>query len=116
VRLESELTGREIELERLLASQRQLEDRVAMSTLTLDVVAVPQEVFAVVRHEFEPPRPSLVEALTDGWGAFVTGAYAVVLAIATVIPFVAAAAIVVAAALWIRRMLNRSATTASRQV
>jgi membrane protein implicated in regulation of membrane protease activity len=49
-------------------------------------------------------------------GAFVTGAYAVVLAIATVIPFVAAAAIVVAAALWIRRMLNRSATTASRQV
>jgi Domain of unknown function (DUF4349) len=116
VRLESELTDREIELERLLASQRQLEDRVAMSTLTLDVVAAPQKGFATVGHEFEPRRPSLVEALGDGWGAFVTGGYAVVLAIATVVPFVLAAAIVVVAVLLIRRMLNRSATTASRQV
>jgi hypothetical protein len=116
VRLESELTDREIELERLLASQRQLEDRVEMSTLTLDVVAVPQEEFAVVGHEFQPPRPSVVEALSDGWGALVTGAYAVVLAIATVLPFVAAAALAVVAALWIRRMLTRGATTASRQV
>jgi hypothetical protein len=46
----------------------------------------------------------------------VTGAYAVVLAIATVVPFVAAAALVAVAARWIRRMLTRSATTASRQV
>ncbi len=115
VRLESELTDREIELERLLASQRQLEDRVAMSTLTLDVVAAPQKALAVVGHEFEPPRPSLVEALSDGWGAFVTGGYAVILAIATVIPFVLAAAIVVLVVLLIRRMLNRSATTASHQ-
>jgi Domain of unknown function (DUF4349) len=116
VRLESELTDREIELERLLASQRQLEDRVAMSTLTLDVVAAPQNALPVVAHEFEPPRPSLVEALSDGWGAFVTGGYAIVLAIATVVPFVLAAAIVVVAVLLIRRTLNRSATTASRQV
>jgi Domain of unknown function (DUF4349) len=42
VRLESELTDREIE--KLLASQRLLEERVAMSTLTLDIVAAPREV------------------------------------------------------------------------
>ena len=70
----------------------------------------------MVPHEFEPCRPTVVEALRDGWGAFVTGAYAVVLATATVIPFAAAAAAVVAAAFWIRRTLNRDATTASRQV
>jgi uncharacterized protein DUF4349 len=116
VRLESELTNREIELETLLASQRGLEDRVAMSTLTVEVVAAPRAVFGVVRHEFEPDRPGLVEALGDGWGAFVAGGYAVVLAAATVLPFLAVAALVVIAVVWVRRTIRRDATTASRQV
>jgi hypothetical protein len=116
VRLESELTDREIELETLRASQRRLEERVAMSTLTVDVVAAPPEAFGVVRREFEPERPGLVEALGDGWGAFVTGGYAIVLAAATVLPFAAVAALVLAAALWVRRTVRRDATTASRQV
>jgi Domain of unknown function (DUF4349) len=116
VRLETELTDREIELETLLASQRRLEERVAMSTLTVEVVAAPPEVFGVVRREFQPERPGLVEALGDGWGAFVTGGYAVVLAAATVLPFAAVAALVLGAAVWVRRTVRRDATTASRQV
>ncbi len=116
VRLESELTDREIELETLLASQRSLEERVAMSTLTVEVVAAPRAAFGVVRHEFEPGRPGLVEALGDGWGAFVTGGYAVVLAAATVLPFLAVAALVVVVLVWVRRTVRRDATTASRQV
>ena len=68
-----------------------------MSTLTVEVVAAPRAVFGVVRHEFEPDRPGLVEALGDGWGAFVAGGYAVVLAAATVLPFLAVAALVMIA-------------------
>ena len=41
VRLEAELTRRETDLEVLLASQQALEDRVTMSTLTVDVAATP---------------------------------------------------------------------------
>jgi Domain of unknown function (DUF4349) len=114
VRLEAELTDREIELETLLASQRQLEERVAMSTLTLDIVVAPPETFAAVRHEFDPPRPGVVEALGDGWGAFVTGAHAVVLGVATILPFLAAAALLAIAILWVRRTISRAATTANR--
>jgi hypothetical protein len=115
VRLESVLTEREIELETLLASQRQLEDRVAMSTLTVDIVPAPPDVFATITREFEPPRPGVLEAAADGWGAFVSGAYAVVLVLAATVPFVIAVALLVLAALWARRAFTRSATTASRQ-
>jgi Domain of unknown function (DUF4349) len=103
VRLESELTDREIELETLLASQRQLEDRVAMSTLTVEIVAAPQAVFGVVAREFEPPLPGVAEAMADGWGAFVNGAYAVVLVLATIVPFLVVAALLAVAVLWVRR-------------
>ena len=105
VRLEVELTDREIELETLLASQRQLEDRVAMSTLTVEIVAAPAAAFGVVSHEFEPPRPGVAEAVADGWGAFVNGAYAVVLVLATIMPFLALAALLAVAVLWVRRMV-----------
>jgi hypothetical protein len=115
VRLESELTEREIELETLIASQRQLEDRVAMSTLTVEIVPAPRIVFATVTREFEPPRPGVLEAAADGWGAFVAGAYAVVLVLATAIPFVVALAVLAFAVLWSRRMFSRGAPTASRQ-
>ena len=50
-----------------------------MSTLTVEIVAAPQAVFGVVAREFEPPLPGVAEAVADGWGAFVNGAYAVVL-------------------------------------
>jgi hypothetical protein len=113
VRLESELTEREIELETLLASQRQLEDRVAMSTLTVEVVPAPPDVFAAVRREFEAPQPGVLEAAADGWGAFVGGAYAVVLVLAVAIPFVMAAVLLVFAALWTRRAFSRDASTAT---
>jgi Domain of unknown function (DUF4349) len=103
VRLEAELTDREIELETLLASQRQLEDRVAMSTLTVEIVAAPPAVFGVVTREFDPPLPGVAEAVADGWGAFVNGAYAVVLVLATIVPFLAVAALVALAVLWVRR-------------
>jgi Domain of unknown function (DUF4349) len=106
VRLESELTQREIELERLLAAQRQLDERVAMSTLTVEVVAAPAKVFAAVPREFEPTRPGLVEALADGWGAFVTGGYGVAFALATIAPFLVIVAVVLLAIVLIRRVTS----------
>ena len=87
-----------------------------MATSTLTVVAAPRAAFGVVRHEFEPGRPGVVEALSDGWGAFVTGGYTVVVAAATVLPFLAVAALVLIVVVWVRRTIRRDATTASRQV
>jgi hypothetical protein len=54
-------------------------------------------------------------AAADGWGAFVAGAYAVVLVLATTIPFVFAVVLLAFAVLWARRMFSRGAPTASRQ-
>ena len=76
-----------------------------MSTLTVEIVAAPAVVFGVVSHEFEPPLPGVAEAVADGWGAFLNGAYAVVLVLATVVPFLVVAALLAIAVLWVRRMV-----------
>jgi hypothetical protein len=67
------------------------------------VVAAPPAVFGLVAREFEPPLPGVAEAVADGWGAFVSGAYAVVLVLATVVPFLVVAALLALAVFWVRR-------------
>ena len=44
VRIEAELTSRETTLEQMLATQQQVTDRVAMSTLTIDITTAPDAV------------------------------------------------------------------------
>jgi hypothetical protein len=68
-----------------------------------EIVAAPQAVFGLVAREFEPPLPGVAEAVADGWGAFVSGAYAVVLVLATVVPFLVVAALLALAVFWVRR-------------
>ncbi|MGI9052947.1 MAG: DUF4349 domain-containing protein [Ilumatobacteraceae bacterium] len=103
VRLEAELTSRETELERLLAAQRQLDDRVAMSTLTVVVATTPP---AAATEEAEDD-PGVVDALAAGWNAFTTGLFTVALVLAAIAPFVAAAALLAALALLSRRAVIR---------
>lgn len=108
--LESELTSRETNLETLLASQRQLVDRVAMSTLTLAVTTLaPQDL--VVRGEFETPRPGIVEAFSDGWNALAGAAFTIVLVLAVASPFLAVALVLLALVRPLRRLLARSRPT-----
>lgn len=104
VRLEAELTSRETELERLLATQRQLDDRVAMSTLTIEITTTPPAAAGAAEPDHDP---GVVGALGAGWNAFTTGLYTIALVLAAIAPFVGAAVILAALVLVVRRALVR---------
>jgi hypothetical protein len=98
VALESELTRRQTELEQLEAQQRNLRDRVALSTITIEVVPT------AALPEPEGER-TIGGAFGDGWDAFVTFAVAVAYVIAVLAPF-GAMALLVAFVLWrVRRSM-----------
>ena len=99
VRLEAELTRRETDLEILLASQQALEDRVTMSTLTVEVTASP--------GTLDDDRPGIVDAAAAGWGAFVGGLFTIVLVLAAIAPFVVTALALAVLALWVRQLVRR---------
>ncbi|MFJ3877469.1 DUF4349 domain-containing protein [Streptomyces sp. NPDC090077] len=90
VMLEGELSRRQSDLESLLAQQNALKDQTAMGTITVSVsepAAVPEE-----RKEEEP---GLGDALAGGWSLFVTLVRYLALALAAVLPFGVAAALLV---------------------
>lgn len=97
VTLERELTVRQTELEQLEARQRTLSDRVALSTVTIEIVptgAVPAE---------EDGPDSISEAFADGWEAFVGLARGIVIVVAVLAPFLGAAMILGGLAWAVRR-------------
>ena len=83
VRIEAELTSRETTLEQMLATQQQITDRVAMSTLTVDITTAPDAVEPV-----DDDGTGIGDALAAGWSAFAGGGFALVLALAAALPFV----------------------------
>lgn len=103
VRLEAELTARETDLEMMLASQQGLEDRVTMSTLTIEVVATPEAIEALDTED----NPGVLDALSSGWNAFVGGLFTIVLVLAAIAPFVLTALVLALIALSIRRVVLR---------
>jgi hypothetical protein len=107
VRLEAALTERETELERLLAAQRNLDDRVAMSTLTVDVVASEEARRIGASTEVDDPRPGAVDALQRGWDAFLGVLFTLVLVLAAGAPFIVLALALLLAWLVARRALRR---------
>lgn len=81
VTLEGELTRRQTELERLEAQQRNLSERVALSTVTVEIVptaSVP-----------EPPDEddSIGDAFRTGWDGFVTLLWGIGYLFAVLLPF-----------------------------
>lgn len=87
VKLEGELTRRQTELERLEAQQRNLSERVAFSTITIEVVptsSVPEPV---------DDDTSVGGALRTGWDAFTSLLFGIVYVLATLLPFLVVAAI-----------------------
>ncbi|MET0145225.1 MAG: DUF4349 domain-containing protein [Ilumatobacteraceae bacterium] len=84
VRLEAELTRRETDLEVALASQAAVQDRVTMSTFTVDITAAPGETETTTGDE----DPGVADAFGSGWSAFVGGLFAVVLVLVAIAPFV----------------------------
>ncbi len=82
VTLEAELTRRQTELEQLEAQQRNIADRVALSTITIEVIptaAVP-----------EPPADedqSIGDAFRSGWDAFLAVLFGLGFVLAATLPF-----------------------------
>lgn len=80
VTLEAELTRRQTELEQLEAQQRNLTDRVSLSTITIEV-----------RPETALPAPDarggIRGAFADGWDAFVTVVRGGLMVVAVLAPF-----------------------------
>lgn len=79
--LESELTRRQTDLERLLATQRSLQERVALATITIDVLADDVAVEPV-----DDPDPGLLDGLRTGWEGFVGVLFALVYGAAVLAP------------------------------
>ena len=94
--LEGELTRRQTDLERLEAQQRNLSDRVAMSTVTIDIVPT---------GSVDDDDPGTIgDAFTTGWVVFVATLYRTALVLAMLVPFLVFAALV---ALLVRFALRR---------
>ncbi|MGV9877871.1 DUF4349 domain-containing protein [Streptomyces sp. NPDC003006] len=100
VALEGELSARQADLESLLAQRASLKDRTTMATITLSLTERRPEKAAA-----EDDDPTLGDALTGGWDAFVTVLRWIGIALAAVLPFAAVAALLLL--LWQRSLRPR---------
>ncbi|MEU9350948.1 DUF4349 domain-containing protein [Streptomyces griseoloalbus] len=100
VTLEGELSTRQADLEALLAQQASLRDRTSLATITLSLSETPVEEAAR-----EDDDPGFVDALTAGWDAFVTMLRWLAVAVGAVLPFAAAAVLLVL--LWLKAVRPR---------
>lgn len=96
VDIERVISERTIALEQLLASQRNLENRVELSTLTIDLQFVPPGTEVVD----ESPDDTIGDAWSAGWEAFAGVFFALAFALAVAAPFLTAAALV-GAVVWL---------------
>ncbi|MFI1565180.1 DUF4349 domain-containing protein [Streptomyces sp. NPDC020490] len=90
VALEGELSGREADLEALLAQQASLKDRTSLATITLSLSETP-----VKKAAEDDGDPGFVDALAGGWDAFVTMLRWLAVAFGAVLPFAVVAALLV---------------------
>jgi hypothetical protein len=88
VALEGELTRRQTDLERLEAQQRNLSDRVALSTVTIEVVPT-----ASVPEPIDDESDTIADAFTKGWDAFSGFVFGIGFILAVLLPFIALAAL-----------------------
>jgi hypothetical protein len=101
VRIEAGLTTRETALEQLLASQAALKDRVAMSTLTIDITTTPPATS-------NDDSTGLADALGGGWSAFAGAVFAIVLVLTAAMPFILTVLAITVVAWWIVRRAPKS--------
>ncbi|MDW3214471.1 MAG: DUF4349 domain-containing protein [Ilumatobacteraceae bacterium] len=84
VTLEAELTRRQTELEQLEAQERNLTDRVALSTITIEVIPTA----SVPEPPVEPePNDGIGDAFESGWEAFTALLFGIGFVVAATLPF-----------------------------
>ncbi len=105
VAAETELVRRQTAYERLLAARRNIDDRVALSKLTVNVqYQAPGTEPAPIVEEGEP---GIGDAFSDGWNAFVGLLFGLAFVLAITAPFAAVAALVAGIAWLITRRMRR---------
>ncbi len=98
VTLEAELTRRQTELEQLEAQQRNISDRVQLSTITIEVVPTASIPDAVAEQD-----RSIADAFRSGWDAFVTVLFGIGIVLAATLPFLISSLLLVLVAWMIIR-------------
>ncbi|MFI1030705.1 DUF4349 domain-containing protein [Streptomyces sp. NPDC020951] len=106
VTLEGELSTREADLEALLAQQSSLKDRTSLATITVTLSEKPVDPAAEKDDD-----PGFVDALAGGWEAFVTVLRWIAVAFGAMLPFLAAAVLIVL--VWLRLARVRRRATAA---
>lgn len=104
------ISERTVALEQLLATQRSVEQRVELSTLTIDLQYAPP---VEIAPDEATSDDGIADAFRNGWDAFVGAAFVVVFALAVTAPFLAAIALatIVTATVWtVRRRQRRRAS------
>ncbi|MGB0114759.1 MAG: DUF4349 domain-containing protein, partial [Ilumatobacteraceae bacterium] len=101
------ITERTIALEQLLAAQRNVDQRVELSTLTVDLQYTPTPV--IVESD---DADGITDAFTTGWEVFLGVLFTIGLIIAVASPFLLVAAIVGGIVLLVGRRRRRSTTSA----
>jgi hypothetical protein len=114
VLLEGELTARQTVLEQLLAEQRNLGNRTALATLTIDLSTTPA---AAIDPEMlvdtDAHQTGIGDAFASGGRAFVIAAAAVLIFIGYTAPFLAVALVGGSIAWWISRRRARRSRSAA---
>ena len=100
VALEGELSTRESDLEALLAQQASLKDRTSLATITLSLSETP-----VHKAGEKDEDPGFTDAVSGGWGAFLTMLRWIAVIIGAVLPFAAVGGLL--AFLWLRLVRPR---------
>lgn len=112
VDIERVIAERTIALEQLLASQRNLENRVELSTLTIQLQFVPADTIADAAADTDTDTDTIADAFGAGWDAFAGVFFAVGFALAVAAPFLAVTAVAAGIAwLVVRRRPARHAPT-----
>ncbi len=104
--IETELSNRQVELERLRAAERSTEDLVALATVTVQI-----DYRAPAESESGPTDDDgIADAFASGWNAFVGVIFALGFVLAVAAPFLLTGAVVLAIA-WLigRRWIHRQA-------
>ncbi|UJP11006.1 DUF4349 domain-containing protein [Microbacterium sp. KUDC0406] len=99
IELEQAISERQSELESLTAQKRDLDDRVAMATVTVTFTSV------YVPQSTVPQTP--LEAIAAGWSAFVGFWSAAGIALAFLLPWLVVIAAIVLVVLWLSRRRRR---------
>lgn len=108
VTLEAELTRRQTELERLEAQQRNLSERVAFSTVTVEIVPT-----ASVPEPMVDEDDTIAGAFRQGWDGFTTMIWGIGYVAAVLLPFLAAAAVIGLVVLLVLRRRRRTSNVSS---